>query len=273
MKPGNIKQFSHLREFTTLQQFNETIKHVLSQHGDEFTKGERLAFTILTRFSVKEIGICNARICKLVEAAQAQKGGVSRSTFERMLRKAKQLGVLSIHHTTRKKGGYSHNVYVFHRFDGTLIEKLTDRQTTEKSTTPTLPNEKIPAETSKLENKIKDKDLRPITLDSLDHTFVPSYVPKPFTKIVKPFFDRAKQICELWDRALIAYRQMKFTEAIESLLPTITEAFKETVYKYKQGKIKKSFHAYFYGTVAGKLIVEKRKMVATKSLFSLWLRK
>ncbi|OIJ14271.1 hypothetical protein BKP37_08835 [Anaerobacillus alkalilacustris] len=272
MKPGNIKQFSHLREFTTLQQFNETMKQTLSQYGDQFTKGELIAFTILTRFSVKEIGICNARICKLVEAAQTEKGGVSRSTFERMLKKAKQLGILSIHHTTREKGGYSHNVYVFHRFDGTLSEKLTERQTTKKSTTPTPPPEKIRAETSKLENKIKDKDLRPITLDTLDHTFVPSYVPTSFTKTVKPFFNRAKQICELWDRVLIAYRQMKFTEAIESLLPIITEAFKETVYKFKQNKIQKSFTAYFYGTLVGKLVVQKRKYAAKESLFGRWLR-
>ncbi|QOY35298.1 hypothetical protein AWH56_021815 [Anaerobacillus isosaccharinicus] len=263
MKPGNINQYAYLSEFKTVQDFNETIKQVVATYGDQFTKSEKIAFLQLTRYSVKKIGICNARICKLVEATQDKKGGISRSTFERMLRKAKQLGILSIHHTTREKGGFSHSVYVFHRFDGANSEKLTERKqpivaaiTTGQAPVPTT-------ETSSIKNKIiKDQLLRPSSLETLDYTYTPSSVPEAFVKTVKPFFSRAKQICQLWDRTMIAYRTQKFDETIDMLLPTIIKAFKETVYKYKSKKIKTSFNQYYYGTVVGMLAVEKRRVVA-----------
>lgn len=271
MKSGNIKQYAHLSEFTTVEQFNESNQRFLEKYEGKFTKGERLAFDVLTRFSVKEIGICNARVCKLVQAAQSQKGGISRSTFERMLRKAKQLGIITIYNTIREQGGYSHNVYVFHRFDRTDRHKLTDRQTPKNEAPPTIQSPKKPQETINLENKKITEIHRPIHLESLDYTFVPSYVPDQFTRNVKPFFSTAKKICELWDRALIAYRSMKFYEPIEEFLPTIIKAFKETVYKWKRKKIEKSFITYYYGTVAGMLAVEKRKQVASQNSFYDWL--
>ncbi|OLO42382.1 hypothetical protein BTR23_03955 [Alkalihalophilus pseudofirmus] len=280
MKSGCIDHFAHLSEFNSVKQFNETIKKVREQHEHHFTKGEKIALLTLIQYSVKIPGICNARICKLVQAAQANNGEISRSTFERMLRKAKSLGILSIHHTTRQKGGYSHNVYVFHSFDGAQGQQLTDRPTAKtpvKSSHPAL--EKAPKASLLKTKEHKDKDLRQsskldseITLEQLDHTFVPSYVPTPFVKTVKPFFNRAKDICSLWDRTTMAYRSMKFAQPIETLLPTIIQAFKETIYKYKQNYIKTSFIQYFYGTVAGKLAVEKRKMTAEETSWGHWLK-
>lgn len=261
MKPGNIKQFSHLSQFENVQQFNETIKHVINRYGDLFTKGEMLALQILTRFSVKEVGICNARICKLVEAAQLEKGGISRSTFERMLRKAKQIGILKVHHTTREKGGFSHNVYVFHRFEAPPSEKLTERDVTEKHTPQAALTTKKAPETKKIENKKKIKeDHRSYTLEELDYSFVPSYVPEEFTKAVKPFFNRAIEICNLWDRATTAYNKIYFDSPVDYYTKTIIQAFKETVYKYKQGRIKTEFHPYFYGTCFNMLMIEKRRI-------------
>ncbi len=118
----------------------------------------------------------------------------------------------------------------------------------------------------------KEKDLRPPTLDSLDYTYVPSYVPSQFTKTVKPFFDRAIEICQFWDRALIAYRFVKFDEPIEHFLPIIIQAFKETVYHWKRKKIKKCFISYYYGTVVGMLTVEKRRFIASRMEPIAWLK-
>ncbi|MCT8140512.1 hypothetical protein H1D32_24265 [Anaerobacillus sp. CMMVII] len=248
------------------------IKHVVEKFKTNFTKSELLAFSQLTRFSVKIIGVCNARICKLVEATQDKKGGISRSTFERMLRKAKQLGILSIHHTTREKGGFSHNVYIFHHFDGAITEKLTEREETPTSTVPTVQSQEISTETISFETNTKRiKDLRPITLAELDYTYVPSYVPESFVKVVKPFFDRAKDICQLWDRALIAYRSQRISDPIERFLPTIIKGFKESVYQWKKSKINTSFIQYYYGAVVGMLAVESRRIIAKKVEQTHWL--
>ncbi|WP_227937635.1 hypothetical protein [Alkalihalobacillus deserti] len=131
MKSGRIEQFTHLSEFKSVKEFNESMAAALDIHGHHFTKGERIAFIQLTRFCVKVIGVCNARICKLVQACQHTKGGISRSTFERMLRKARFLGILSNYRTKRAKGGYSHSVYVFHRFDTSKPSQLNERETLE----------------------------------------------------------------------------------------------------------------------------------------------
>ncbi|WP_216830596.1 hypothetical protein [Alkalihalobacterium elongatum] len=278
MKSGHIDQFAHLSEFNSVKQFNETIKEVRKQYEQHFTKGEHIALLTLIQHSVKKHGVCNARICKLVAAAQAKTGSLSRSTFERMLRKAQKLGILTVHHTIRQKGGYSHNVYVFHRSDGANPQKLTARPTTENPTAASLPAEQNTPKALLLKTKKhKDQNLRQQrpssqqNLEALDHTFVPSYVPAPFVKLAKPFFPRAKDICTFWDRTMIAYRSLKFEQPIETLLPVIIQAFKETVYKYKQNTIRTSFLQYFYGTVVGKLVAEKRKIVCEEQPWGAWL--
>ncbi|WP_209121706.1 hypothetical protein [Alkalihalobacillus sp. BA299] len=289
MKSGHIDQFAHLSEFHSVKEFNESMKQVRKLYEYHFTKGERIALLTLIQYSVKKHGVCNARIGKLVQAAQAHNGGISRSTFERMLRKAKKLGIISIHHTIRQKGGYSHNVYIFHRFDGATSPQLPDRKHAETPAPPCHQAEEKAPEAPLLETKkqkqhqeqrqqtqesLRTKPLdsvRSKSLDSLDYTFVPSYVPTPFVQVAKPFFNRAKDICSLWYRTTIAYRSMKFSQPIETFLPTIIQAFKETIYKYKQNYIKTSFIQYFYGTVAGKLVVEKRRMAVVEKTWGRWL--
>ncbi len=148
-----------------------------------------------------------------------------------------------------------------------MTERTTEKTPEISSAEPT----KIATETKEFENKIKNQKLRPITLESLDYTFVPSYVPTEFTKTVRPFFDRAKEICALWDRTLIAYRSMNFDKPIEPFLPTIIKAFKETVYQWKRRKIKTGFTPYYYGTIAGMLVAEKRRIVAELKGFCSWI--
>ncbi|SDN08961.1 hypothetical protein SAMN04488137_3463 [Fictibacillus solisalsi] len=89
MLPGKITNFKTLND-----------KHFLEVHGEKFTKGELIVFHQLTRYSVKVIGVCNAR----------------------------KFGVISIHHTIRNQGGYAHNIFVFHRFDRPLPHKLMGQQ-------------------------------------------------------------------------------------------------------------------------------------------------
>ncbi|GAE34997.1 hypothetical protein [Halalkalibacter akibai] len=274
MKSGHIKSFTHLSQFTSVKEFNESTKQVLQLYRDQFTKKEQTALLTLIQYSVKYFGICNARIDILVAAANSDKTSLSRTTFERMLRKAKALDILSIHSTIReKKGGNSHNVYVFHRFDGAQSPKLTERSTSEKPFPPTTPLKESKEEAKKIKasKNLKDKELRNSAVESLDFTFVPSYVPKEFIKLVKPFFNRAKEICALWDRVLMAHRNTKTTHTPSFFLPTITQAFKETVYQYKQNRIKTSFMQYFYGTLFNQMVNELRRSVLAVEKWGWWL--
>ncbi|WP_227938690.1 hypothetical protein [Alkalihalobacillus deserti] len=262
MKPGQIAQFAHLSPFETVKEFNESMKQARYLHGHHFTKGEHAALFTLAQFSVKHIGVCHARIDKLVQASQTKKQ--ARSTFERMLRKAKKYNILSVHHTIREKGGYSHNVYIFHRFDGAI---LTDRKKLSTPTPAITPTTNQPSETRSFKSlnsskTIKDhliQEIRIESLESLDFTFVPSYVPEPFVTAVKPFLNKAKEICSLWDRARIAHRNNQLKQPIDVQVYTVIQAFKESIYQLKSNQIKTSFTPYFYGTVNKLFYIEKRK--------------
>ncbi|WP_051045209.1 hypothetical protein [Halalkalibacterium ligniniphilum] len=182
MKSGSIEQFAHLSEFNSVKEFNQSISQALEYFCERFTKGERIAFEKLIQYSVKKYGVCNARISKLVQASHSEKGGISRSTFERMLRKAKAFGIFTIHHTIREKGGYSHNVYIFHRFDGANQDQLTERKPPQKQDQTTAQPSKKAAEARLLKTKKPKQDLRPPTIEALDASFVPAYVPASFVE-------------------------------------------------------------------------------------------
>ncbi|GAE28086.1 hypothetical protein JCM9140_4279 [Halalkalibacter wakoensis JCM 9140] len=136
MQAGHISHFASLSPFKSVKQFNDSTKKALELHGDHFTKGEHIALLKLIQFSVKLRGVAYAKISTLVQSTHNDNNGISRSTFERMLQKGKTLGLFTIHGTTRKKGGDSHNVYIFTRFDAPVQQKLTDRQTPKESYTP-----------------------------------------------------------------------------------------------------------------------------------------
>lgn len=124
---GRIENFKDFSKFKTVKKFNNHIEMFLAEHKKDFTKGELVAFKRLVRFSAKYVGVANAKIGTLLRAIN-EKGngfGISRSTFERMLRKAKDLGILSVENTAKSKGGKGHNVYIFNTIDVLKKEKLT----------------------------------------------------------------------------------------------------------------------------------------------------
>ncbi|OLS37912.1 hypothetical protein BTR22_05220 [Alkalihalophilus pseudofirmus] len=127
---GLIKKFAHLSQFNSIKDFNNNVEKWLCDHKSHFTKSELIALKRLVRFSAKHYGVSNAKVQTLVSATHKQKdqGGISRSTFERMLRKAKQIGLLVVNGTTKANGkGKGHNVYVFKRYFLSTIDVLKNR--------------------------------------------------------------------------------------------------------------------------------------------------
>jgi hypothetical protein len=61
---------------------------------------------------------CNAKIGTVLKAVneEYQGNGIPRSTFKRMIIKAKDLGILTIYESERKNGSQSSNLYSFNRF-------------------------------------------------------------------------------------------------------------------------------------------------------------
>ncbi|OLO40299.1 hypothetical protein BTR23_07360 [Alkalihalophilus pseudofirmus] len=125
---GLIAKFKNLSQFKSIKDFNNNIEKWLADHKQSFTKSELIALKRLVRYCAKYFGVSNAKIQTLVAATHSQNdmGGVSRSTFERMLRKASQIGLLVVKSTTKANGkGKGHNVFIFRRyFFNTTIEVL-----------------------------------------------------------------------------------------------------------------------------------------------------
>ncbi|MDE5413979.1 hypothetical protein [Alkalihalobacterium chitinilyticum] len=55
MKPGHIDQFAHLSPFSSVKDFNESMKKARKRYEHHFTKGERIALLTLIQFSVKSM--------------------------------------------------------------------------------------------------------------------------------------------------------------------------------------------------------------------------
>lgn len=247
---GRIESFKDFSKFKSIKEFNNTIEMFLAEHKKDFTKGELAAFKRLVRFSAKYVGVANAKIGTLLRAINEKMNGfgISRSTFERMLRKAKDLGILSVENTAKSKGGKGHNVYIFNTIDVLKKEKLTYCRNHEKPCGSKDEGNNFESETSNLleTSNIKKIDKRKET--HLDSTFTASYVPKEFVQAVKPFFNHAATIEDLWKSVFLDTKAIKHIIEPEIITYTAIDAFKQSIRFYKKGKIRTTLAAFFTGT-------------------------
>ncbi|SER08934.1 hypothetical protein SAMN04487944_101189 [Gracilibacillus ureilyticus] len=116
MYQSKIESFKSYSNFKSLKDFNNNVEMFLACHKQDFTKSEYIAFRRLTKFCAKIFGVSNARIDTIVQATKDDNGGISRSTFKRMVKKAKKLGILSVHELKRANQSQSSNLYVFESF-------------------------------------------------------------------------------------------------------------------------------------------------------------
>ncbi|WP_368504168.1 hypothetical protein AB3N04_19250 [Alkalihalophilus sp. As8PL] len=274
MNSGHIEQYKHLCQFDSVTSFNQAIDHHLSLHKERFTKAERVALDRLIRYSVKHHGICNARVSKLVQATHQKERGISRASFDRMLKKAKELKILTIHHTIRAKGGFSHCVYVFEAFDKPSEEKLINRPQAKKTdpariTPSNSASKALFKDKAKNQNRIirtKDEQTTNLSSNLFD-------IPSRFVTLLQAFEDLEENFTyKLWGTAKSVYNRMQLDNPIEDYLLTIIQAFKETIKKYKHGRIDKGLRHYYYGTLAAMLVVIKRQEVHQREKWSFWLQ-
>lgn len=101
IKSGAMEQYSSYSQFSSLSEFNSHMEMWLLEYKNEFTKGEVMGLKRLIRFAAKYPGVCHAKIGTVLKAIHEEynEHGISRSTFKRMLSKAKALGILAIHET------------------------------------------------------------------------------------------------------------------------------------------------------------------------------
>ncbi|MBB6444546.1 hypothetical protein [Bacillus benzoevorans] len=241
IKSGAMEQYEQYSQFQSLEEFNHHFELWMAEHKKDFSKGELIGLKRLVRFAAKIPGVCHAKIGTVLKAIYEEynDNGISRSTFKRMLGKAKKLGILAIYETERKNGSQSSNLYLFHRFphnEPPKVEKLDYHNETSNL-----------SETEKIKDLNKRRD-EPI---QLDHSYTNDYVPKNFVGLIKYFFNDAKTIEEYWRMTRIAANNYNYENETEFILISAIDSFKQLVRKIKTKRIHKPI-AYYYGIISQK---------------------
>ncbi|WP_286230059.1 hypothetical protein [Neobacillus mesonae] len=243
LKSGSIENFKEYSQFTSLAEFNRHMEMWLSGHKDTFTKGEIIGFKRLVRFAAKFPGVCNAKIGTMVAAIHKEYNGngISRSTFKRMIHKAKELGIFTAYETEKQNGWQSSNVYVFNRFPNEPPKQMSQP----KETSNPLKTEK--------DQKINKRKEEPSAAEiKLDHTYVSSRVPKPFVELVRVIFSEAKTIQEYWHMTKIAAHRGDCANEPKQILAIAIDSFKQLIRKMKSTHRVKNPIAYFFGILSKK---------------------
>jgi N-acetylglutamate synthase-like GNAT family acetyltransferase len=242
LKSGSIEGFEGYSQFKSVKEFNTHVEIWLAVKKQEFSKGELIGLKRLVRFSVKVPGVSNAKIGTLLKAINEdyQGNGISRSTFKRMILKAKQLGILTIYETERKNGSQSSNLYSFNRFPASEPPKA------EKLDQPKETNNLLKTNNQK-NNKRNEAPIE------LNHTFVSDKVPQVFVQLVKYFFPDAKTIEEYWHMVQIAAFRFECNHQTEDVLSIAIQSFKQLICKLKSTKQVAKPIAFFYGILTNKL--------------------
>jgi len=235
MKQGNIEQFKELSKFRDIQDFNNNIEQWMVDIKSKFSKSELIGLKRLIRFCAKIPGIANAKIATIVAATHELDSGISRSTFKRMVVKAKSLGLLSVHETERKNGSKSSNVYVFNRFCSQVEPSKDEKLNHAKAIHLSQTNNNIQENNIRTEEPVRNDEPKAIS----------NFVNKSFADYAAYFFP-VEQIEELYR---ISYIHSKMFNLSSHETETVsTEALKLLITKIKKRKVK-SVNGYFNGIV------------------------
>ncbi len=225
---GRIENFAEYSQFKSLEDFNNHIQQWMVEYKHEFTKSERVALKRLVRYSAKFFGVANAKISTLLKAINQKAGGfgVSRSTVERMLRKAKTFGILTVKHTFKTKGGKGHNVYVFNTIDVLKKEKLTYCENSENPTESKVEKENFEKETSiSLETSKHNNN----HLNTKKSSYI-QFVPKSLQHF-QAFF--GKQVKDIYSRVWLSAKKLK-VNVDQDLMQKIGFIAMEQLKQYKK---------------------------------------
>lgn len=251
MKSGNLGQFKHLSKFDSLKQFNSAMEQwYIDIHQQKLlTKSEMIALKRLVRFSASVFGVCNAKISTIVSATHNDTVGISRSTFKRMLLKAQEMNLITIHHTFNH-GKQGHSVYVFNEYPS---KNESDLNSLYDTLEPLQQEEIEPPKTSNL-SKTNNHNI-----NTYKDNVIPN-VPVEFQNLAKCYYS-PKQVLELWKCVKhstqhyndFAEQYVDYDSSVNKVELAIN-SFKQMIVNIKLGyTIKKSIFSYYYGIIQKKL--------------------
>ena len=252
LKSGSIDQFEQFSQFASLKEFNSHMEMWLAVHKHDFSKGELVGLKRLVRFAAKIPGVSNAKIGTILKAIheEYEGNGISRSTFKRMIQKAIQLGIITVHETERKNGSQTSNLYVFNAFPKSEPPKEQQLNHPKETIIPLKTKNKELKKRKETAPEENSPNVEPLSTD-LDDTYTSDTVPTAFIQLVKNFFPSAKTIEEYWRMACIAAYRESCEDKTDKVLEIAIHSFKQTIGKLKSNTVRNPF-AYYFGILSKK---------------------
>ncbi|MGG3683937.1 helix-turn-helix domain-containing protein [Aeribacillus composti] len=249
------------QSFESVEEMDKNVRAFLYHFKAELSESTVNVLKTIWKHSLKVIGVSFAKYDYIAEIAN-----ISRRTVIRAMNQLEEMGIIKRIPTTRPNGKRGINIIVIQKTDlsipseKTLNNNMSPQLVTADVTTENKKNQdhsvmrntkrtNVHTESQQADNQPKE----------LDATFVPASVSKEFVDTVKPFFNSAKHIYDLFQRVQIAYKKCKFDRPLDELIDIAVESFKTTIFAKKMGKIKKTFEGYFYTVLYSNFVVEKRR--------------
>lgn len=158
--------YEGLSKFTNIEEFNSQFEQAMLDVKERFTKSEYIALNKLRKYAADVVGVawCKAQSA-VAETHKDELFGISRSSFDRMLRKAKKFNLITVINQYRENKKQKHNVYVFNRVEDLQLEEV---EIVSKSHTIDVPMAIEEPRTNNLfeltkEKQVKDNNNTPVS--------------------------------------------------------------------------------------------------------------
>ncbi|KGP91325.1 hypothetical protein N780_08660 [Pontibacillus chungwhensis BH030062] len=276
----NINHLKKYQTFSSVAELDQHVRGFLRRYKWELSEGNLEILTYIWRHSVKYPGVSFAKVNTIVSTT-----GRSRSTVIRTINRFENMNLIKRVATIRPNGKRGVNLLLFQPQEAFLTPCDDTLPDTAVDTVPveaefTSPNGSTPEFHKEAENKQGEKQsLKTKKIEGragfrfdMDYTFLPSYIPTSFVEEAKPFFTPV-EVDRVWECIYRAYKREQMHQSIEAYLEGITRTFKQAIFLYKQGKIKKEFCGYLYSCVLESLRQEKRRetIQCSGSVYYNWL--
>lgn len=171
MSYAEQNHYDSLSKFQSLNEFNNHFEQAMIEIKKQFTKSEYIALNKLRKFASEIFGVAWCKLQRAVAGTHSDNTfGVSRATFDRMLRKAKKLNLITVINQARKNNWQKHNVYVFNKLDEL---NMPENEIVSNSHTIDVPDTKkndgaLTINLSELpkEKQVKDNNKQPVSIDT-----------------------------------------------------------------------------------------------------------
>ncbi|EOQ14313.1 hypothetical protein KOY_00279 [Bacillus cereus VDM021] len=237
-----MKELRSHQVFDSLDQLNEFTSKVLSQV--EMNETDRNVFVMLSRYSVKVLGVCWLKVNTIAEALE-----VSYKTVQRSLARLVKKNIIKRVETMRAvSGGYGASLTVMSPIG------LSYREEAVEPCVGRVQDEPEQEETIPLKQRPKRIHIR---TNEMDSSFaVACGVPSQFANLVSSFVP-AHKVVSLWRKATVIRK--RYAPLVEDCVGEAVQAIKISVMAVKLGKVK-DIGAYYWGTLSRILAREQRKI-------------